>query len=366
MFGFMKKDKEKDKDKKDRKDKKKDKKEKQKERPSFSQEELNRLEEMNKKAVFRRPSDRDRSGKMATSMAKSESNESSLSSASEDSLRPSPSRETADQTDGRKISLTRPQPPPGSQSSRKLPPPTKPKPKSILKEKSSGGGLGISRDIDDSKTLQENTYLNENYADNGSQNPKNQDAYALNAQTNGTHLESSIPTIIEPPESPKEKSYDVELKLPEIIPAKPSRVRTLVLKRQTAGGFGFSLRKSFMQERNQSGQEKKKTIIFAEPTAGTKGVNTGLLPGDRLIEVNSSNVENCTREEVVDKIRSCGDSVILKVQPIKELSELSSRPGSDGMKLDVLDDMAKGGTLKRSGSLRFKKGVSTLVSCIKK
>jgi hypothetical protein len=68
-----------------------------------------------------------------------------------------------------------------------------------------------------------------------------------------------------------------------------------------------------------------------------------------------------TREEVVEIIQKSGDTLHICVQPIPELIELSVRPASDGGKIEIQDDVVKGGTLKRNASLRYKKGVSNIV-----
>ena len=57
-------------------------------------------------------------------------------------------------------------------------------------------------------------------------------------------------------------------------------------------------------------------MIFAEPVTGNKPLDTGLLPGDRLLEVNRRNVETSSREDIIDIIRSSGNSVTLKVRRI--------------------------------------------------
>jgi myosin-18 len=80
-----------------------------------------------------------------------------------------------------------------------------------------------------------------------------------------------------------------------------------------------------------------------------------------LVEVNGVNVQNMTREEVVEIIQKSGDTLHICVQPIPELIELSVRPASDGGKIEIQDDVVKGGTLKRNASLRYKKGVSNIV-----
>lgn len=57
-----------------------------------------------------------------------------------------------------------------------------------------------------------------------------------------------------------------------------------------------------------------RAVIFAEPGAMVQHHNeTGLLPGDKLLEVNGVPVENRAREEIIDMIKASGDSVTLKV-----------------------------------------------------
>nr|KAG5690065.1 hypothetical protein BaRGS_016373 [Batillaria attramentaria] len=89
--------------------------------------------------------------------------------------------------------------------------------------------------------------------------------------------------------------------------------------------------------------------------SGPNSTQTGLLPGDRLIEIDGQNVEAWSREQIVELIKAAGEALVLKVQPIPELIELSVRPGKDGSSVEVQEDAAKGGTLKRSGSLRYRK-----------
>lgn len=73
-------------------------------------------------------------------------------------------------------------------------------------------------------------------------------------------------------------------------------------------------------------------------------------------------MENMSREEIVEIIKNSSDKMILKVQPIQELIELSVRPNRDGTTTDIQEDAAKSGTLRRSGSLRYKQGVSFIPS----
>ena len=364
MFAFRKKDKEKEKDKKEKKEKeKREKKEKkEKTKPLVTPEEMSRLEEV-KKGVFRRFSDRDKHHKSphksdsGESVGKSDSSESNLSGSSG---RPSPTKEVPQSSnDGY-----------GAKNVVGNPPPILPKPKSILKEKSKfyDGSRTVAHNIDDTKVLQQNTRMN-------------QEMSGLMEETETMKIQQLQASPQKPQPKPRrvvennhvseknenadvfpdfsEKSFDQNLKLPMIKPPKPPRTRELVIKRTPAGDFGFSLRKGILPDIGAGGDCNMPvaTCTFAEPGIGPKSLNTGLIPGDRLIEVNGINVETKTREEIVEMIKTCGETVTLRVQPIPELIELSVRPGKDGGTLDVQDDVVMGGTLKRSGSIRYKKGV---------
>ncbi|XP_048468534.1 unconventional myosin-XVIIIa isoform X8 [Rhincodon typus] len=127
---------------------------------------------------------------------------------------------------------------------------------------------------------------------------------------------SLIPEIVN-------KSFAADLRLPPVVPPLPTEPRELVLQRRNTGDFGFSLRRTTMLDRGPDGQVYRRTVHFAEPGAGTKDLALGLMPGDRLVEINSKNVENRSRDEIVEMIRQSGDTVRLKVQPILELNELS-------------------------------------------
>ncbi|XP_077826788.1 unconventional myosin-XVIIIa isoform X8 [Macaca mulatta] len=119
------------------------------------------------------------------------------------------------------------------------------------------------------------------------------------------------------------KKFPVDLRLPPVVPLPPPALRELELQRRPTGDFGFSLRRTTMLDRGPEGQAYRRVVHFAEPGAGTKDLALGLVPGDRLVEINGHNVENKSRDEIVEMIRQSGDSVRLKVQPIPELSELS-------------------------------------------
>ncbi|XP_036196670.1 unconventional myosin-XVIIIa isoform X5 [Myotis myotis] len=119
------------------------------------------------------------------------------------------------------------------------------------------------------------------------------------------------------------KRFPADLRLPPVVPPPPPALRELELQRRPTGDFGFSLRRTTMLDRSPEGQVYRRVVHFAEPGAGTKDLALGLVPGDRLVEINGHNVESKSRDEIVEMIRQSGDSVRLKVQPIPELSELS-------------------------------------------
>nr|XP_023411987.1 unconventional myosin-XVIIIa isoform X1 [Loxodonta africana] len=119
------------------------------------------------------------------------------------------------------------------------------------------------------------------------------------------------------------KRFPVDLRLPPVLPSPAPALRELELQRRPTGDFGFSLRRTTTLDRGLEGQAYRRVVHFAEPGAGTKDLALGLVPGDRLVEINGHNVESKSRDEIVEMIRQSGDSVRLKVQSIPELSELS-------------------------------------------
>nr|XP_042713949.1 unconventional myosin-XVIIIa isoform X27 [Chrysemys picta bellii] len=129
-------------------------------------------------------------------------------------------------------------------------------------------------------------------------------------------LRARVPEVVS-------KRFPAELRLPMVVPPQPPVPRELELQRRNTGDFGFSLRRTTMLDRAPDGQVYRRVVHFAEPGAGTKDLALGLVPGDRLVEINGRNVENKSRDEIVEMIRQSGETVRLKVQPILELSELS-------------------------------------------
>lgn len=376
MFGFMKKHSEKDKEEKERKKKeKKEKKTKEKDKKPMTQDELNRVEEL-RKGLFRKSSNTSRSSKgdgMAVAYQDPSDKTSDSSETGGSSREESMDNIAGTYTSQKQLELTKPQRPP-----------VMPKPKKgILKGKSSYGpdipNQGVYGNLDDDMTIEKNTIVNEMLSGtimkDGEDMPdvtiNPEDMEAIPARpafvTSGSGRSKEGPPKFAPPPpptlqpptgptppSPSEKTFgDMDLPMPNVEPPRCPRPRDIRLKRQPEGDFGVSLRKGNIMERGaDDNTERKRIVIFAEP--GPKNLQTGLLPGDRLVEVNKVNVENASREEIIDLIRKSDDSVVLTVQPIPELSELSMRSGLDGGEVHLEEAKVKTGTLQRSGSMRYK------------
>nr|XP_006817919.1 PREDICTED: unconventional myosin-XVIIIa-like [Saccoglossus kowalevskii] len=356
MFSFSRK---KDKDhgvvKKEKKDKssKRDKRPRSLDQPALTVEELGRLEEVGLKRGLVFPTRK----KKAEITSKSTSDTSSVSSlpltsdsstlgaysSSEQSLNSTPSENTS------KASTPSPEIRNGVKSSSiaRVKPRPAPKPRGILKGKSSYPAppyvtIADKDKLDDTTVLVENTLFNQD----------------VPGRTGETNIPHPIPETVPIAEIFNEKSFDVDLQLPAVAPPKPPRSREVILQRQPAGDYGFSLRRSLLVERYAAGnKEVKRYVHFAEPGANKENV-TGLLPGDRLVEVNGTNVENVQRDQIVDMIRKSGQSVTLKVQPIPELSELSIRSGLDGRDFHLDNEQVHAGSLQRSGSKRYIKNLA--------
>lgn len=94
------------------------------------------------------------------------------------------------------------------------------------------------------------------------------------------------------------KTFPAQLNLPPVIAPTPPETRELELQRRNTGDFGFSLRRTTMLDRSPDGGVYRRVVHFAEPGAGTKDLALGLVPGDRLVEINGRNVENKSRDEI--------------------------------------------------------------------
>ncbi|KAK7595346.1 hypothetical protein V9T40_013171 [Parthenolecanium corni] len=151
-----------------------------------------------------------------------------------------------------------------------------------------------------------------------------------------------------------------EFPLPEIESSRQvAQPRQLVMSRPTCkSDFGFSLRRVVTVDRS-CGVPQLQPAILAEcsgstPNSDANNERVGLLPGDLLLEVNGVSVEGCSKEDVVKMIESCDTRVNVKVQSLPELSELSRRYRDDGTSIELDESNIQYGTLKRSGSKRFK------------
>ena len=98
----------------------------------------------------------------------------------------------------------------------------------------------------------------------------------------------------------EEKLKGVELKLPEVkrLNSEDSS-RVITVKRGPAGDFGIALRRSTMN------RENNKVIHLVEPSHSE--ITFGLLPGDKLVEVDGVNVETSSREEIIERIACAGN-----------------------------------------------------------
>lgn len=382
MFGRLLKkptDKEREEKEKRKKDKK-DKKEKQKDK-TLTVEELGKLEEA-KRGLFHRLSD---SAKHPRGGSRQSHGATVTPSDSQESLGSQDDNSQFTSTTKMEFSKTV-----------KVPPATRPKPstKGILKAKSTYGpeipNQGVRGALDDTMTLEENTLANElmvekqekqaspglqqlqqkksktvknmaaelDHTDGGGKRAKPTLKVSLTSKARSASTEQdevdALPEAPPTPFSPAEKTYDnVDLKLPILAPPRCPKPREISLRKLPNGDYGFSLRRGTVLERGvDDEEERKRTVIFAEP--GPKNTTSGLLPGDRLVEVNGKSVSNATREEIIELIKTSGNSVLLKVQPIPELSELSLRSGLEGEDVMIGEEGVKMGTLQRSGSMRFK------------
>lgn len=407
MFGFMKKHSDKEKEEKDKRKKEKKDKKRQMERP-LTAEELQRLEEA-KRGLYRKGSDSNYTYQPTRPPRTRSSADGTTPSDSSDSLSSSGRETTPDTyTSTAKMDIAR---------TVRMPPPTQPKPKKgILKGKSNYGpeipNQGVRGSLDDTGVLEENTNLNEILSGEmpspeekekkeaekrESERKRSVKSIIGSLETSGPvaaprrgpptkptmqgrkppppkitapsdsqhracedELDTKVPFEENGPPSPAEKIYaNIDLQLPLVAPPRCPKPRELILKRQPAGDFGFTLRRGTVLERASGGgktaeekSERKRTVIFAEP--GPKNMHTGLLPGDRLIEVGGTNVENASREEIIELIKKSGGSVTLRVQPIPELSELSMRSGLEGEDVLIGEQAIQDSTLRRSGSMRYK------------
>ncbi|XP_042355545.1 unconventional myosin-XVIIIa-like [Plectropomus leopardus] len=154
-----------------------------------------------------------------------------------------------------------------------------------------------------------------------------------------SHLNLKGINTVHIPELVEKTFPGADLQLPVLVTPPIPDPRELELQRRNTGDFGFSLRRTTMLDRQPDGGVCRRVVHFAEPGAGTKDRALGLVPGDRLVEINGINVENKSRDEIVEMIRQSGEWVRLKVQPILELSELNRSwlRNAEGLHKDVFE-----------------------------
>lgn len=203
--------------------------------------------------------------------------------------------------------------------------PSKPlTPKGILKLRSSlksknSDPVNTPLSYDDVATLQQNTRYNEEMVWRTS--PESAQPLDKRKRESIHSITMNIaPPSIPPPDSPTEKVYSVSLELPSVSKPDPASERALTIHRQPSGDFGFNLRWAAYSEDPHS---LSRPAVFAEP--GTSGSKSGVIAGDRILEINGRNIEQCTREQVISLIQQSADPLLLKVQQIPEVKEISKR-----------------------------------------
>lgn len=348
MFRWKKdKDKEKEKDDKKKKEKK-DRKERKNtiEKESLTQDELKRLDEVRRSFTSSRSSkDRD-----DNSEKQSNSSDYSLSSAHDSS--PSGS------------SLTNVDPSKSGSPSRK--PPPIPKKPTLLMKPNQG-----TINIETTPSPQGSTYSMASLHLGTANLTSEMMAFMDQMNQPGSVIESSVSLIQSPakpsvPSAPPSqvppgeqggygirwKSYTSNFRLPPVTYLPTTPIRTLTINKRATGDFGFALRLSHTPE-----TESRHTVFFAEPSSLGKTNDTGLIPGDKLLEINNVAVENRAKEEILKLIQSSQEVVTLKVQTVPELRELTKRCYES---IDVLDGSPSEG-LSPSSSNKFKTVVSIIV-----
>jgi membrane-associated protease RseP (regulator of RpoE activity) len=121
-------------------------------------------------------------------------------------------------------------------------------------------------------------------------------------------VQSEVPEV-EQPKSPSE-----EMPPPYIAPSSvsedhPHRARLcVVISRKDGRGYGFS-----MQGQKAGAENPSKAQFIGKVDAGSPAEEAGLRNGDKIVEVNGTNVENSAHKEVVEKIKSIPDKVKLLV-----------------------------------------------------
>ncbi|XP_042186162.1 gamma-2-syntrophin isoform X1 [Oncorhynchus tshawytscha] len=94
--------------------------------------------------------------------------------------------------------------------------------------------------------------------------------------------------------------------------------RTVVLRRQAAGGLGISIK---------GGAEHKVPVVISKMFKDQVAYQTGkLFVGDAMLQINGINVENCSHEEVVHLLRTAGEEVTITVRYLREIPSFLKLP----------------------------------------
>ena len=144
---------------------------------------------------------------------------------------------------------------------------------------------------------------------------------------------------------------DRHLPLPPLQMATVRHRRVVAERSATGGGFGFTLRQSYLPVADDPG--KTRLVHLVEPRPDYTGP---LMTGDRIIEVSGEQVEDAAHERVVELIIASGDSVELQVASMPELLELNARvfQGTDNPFVERGSKLRKSGKMKpgATGTLR--------------
>ncbi|XP_030070146.1 gamma-1-syntrophin [Microcaecilia unicolor] len=85
--------------------------------------------------------------------------------------------------------------------------------------------------------------------------------------------------------------------------------RTVIIRRQTVGGFGLSIK---------GGAEHSIPVVISKISKEQRAELSGLLfIGDAILQINGINVRKCRHEEVVQVLRNAGEEVTLTVSFLK-------------------------------------------------
>lgn len=137
--------------------------------------------------------------------------------------------------------------------------------------------------------------------------------------------------------------------------------RVVIVERKSNGDFDLVLREVTVLRRGMGKtQKQERSVVLIESRSPLSP--SIFIPGDRVIEVNDTQVEDMACSEVWNWINRSENKVRLKVQPIPELNELSMRTGVNGEKFSVQEQCIQTGTLKRTGSRRYLWGKVSILS----